>query len=290
MAGTPNEDDAPSAPETIYHYCGVESFFGIIRDKELWLSNCRFMNDYAEHVGMIKRVDDYLEGLSLGEPQDGFREALRSLMAVPMSPHVACFSSAGDVLSQWRAYADDGAGFAIGFSGAAIAGRCDDVQEKTRIMMSLLEVQYEPNGLFNSLCETIEKCLTDPEVANWEKNDLVPDAGRAVWLMAAVCKNGGFREEREWRIVTTPKVRLDETRTPTVKGGVSERRFRVKAGWIVPYFVLRFPGTAITEVRLGPKNYAREPETEMRQTLREFLETNGCSRGIRIKPSEATYR
>ncbi|WP_416152053.1 DUF2971 domain-containing protein [Pseudomonas sp. Bout1] len=26
-----------------------------------------------------------------------------------------CFSKAGDVLSQWRAYADDGQGYAIGF-------------------------------------------------------------------------------------------------------------------------------------------------------------------------------
>jgi len=29
---------------------------------------------------------------------------------------VACFSAADDLLSQWRAYADDGCGFAIGFN------------------------------------------------------------------------------------------------------------------------------------------------------------------------------
>ena len=62
MAGISNANDEPSVPVTIYHYCGVESFFGIITDKELRLSNCRFMNDYAEHVGMIRRADEYLRG------------------------------------------------------------------------------------------------------------------------------------------------------------------------------------------------------------------------------------
>lgn len=33
---------------------------------------------------------------------------------------ISCFSSSGDILSQWRAYADDGAGFSIGFKRAEL--------------------------------------------------------------------------------------------------------------------------------------------------------------------------
>ena len=104
-------------PVTIFHYCGVDSFFGIMRDKGIWLSHCRFMNDYAEYVGVLRRARDYLNGLTLSGPQLDFRNALQHLSTLTdESPYLACFSSEADLLSQWRAYADDGAGFAIGFS------------------------------------------------------------------------------------------------------------------------------------------------------------------------------
>ena len=289
MAGTPNEDDEPSVPKTIYHYCGVESFFGIIRDKELWLSNCRFMNDYAEHVAMIRRADEYLRGLALRGPQDGFRVALRHLMElVPQSPYLACFSSEPDLLSQWRAYAEDGAGFAIGFSTDALKHQCEDCMKEAGVHVSLWPVDYDPSRVFEFLCEKVRSYLANPAVADWRNNDLVGLARRDIWDIAAVSKNRGFREEREWRIVTPPKVTIDDEGGPVAHGGISDRRFHADAKWIVPYFVLKFSPTIVREVRLGPKNYAREREAL--DTLRDFLGANGYDRKIEIEPSEATYR
>ena len=104
-----------------------------------------------------------------------------------------------------------------------------------------------------------------------------------------MCKNAGFREECEWRIAMLPEVAIDDDYGPVEHHGVSERRFRVSVKSIVPYYVLKFPHTAITEIHLGPKNYARGEE--MRETLREFLRANGYDVGkIAIEPSEATYR
>lgn len=38
------------------------------------------------------------------------------MSAVPNTlPLISCFSKNGDLLSQWRAYAEDGKGFSIGF-------------------------------------------------------------------------------------------------------------------------------------------------------------------------------
>ena len=38
------------------------------------------------------------------------------MSAVPNTlPLIGCFSKNGDLLSQWRAYAEDGKGFSIGF-------------------------------------------------------------------------------------------------------------------------------------------------------------------------------
>ena len=54
-----------------------------------------------------------------------------------MEQFVSCFSADGDVLSQWRAYADDGHGFAIGFAPAEFA---------------ILQGEAIPNG---SICKMI---------------------------------------------------------------------------------------------------------------------------------------
>jgi hypothetical protein len=277
-------------PTTIYHYCGVNGFLGIVRERELWLSHCRFMNDYAEHVGILRQAHEYLQGLTLHGSQGEFRRALQHLSAlVQQSPYLACFSAEGDLLSQWRAYANDGAGFAIGFSRAAIKRLCDDREQATDCSLSLRQVSYDPSQASDMLRATIQRHLADPNVADWRKNTLVGLARAEIWALAAECKNRGFREEREWRIVMSPAITIDDKYGPVADRGVSDKRFRVSANGIVPYCVLQFPETAITEVRLGPKNYAREQET--RETLRELLRASGYDVSkIEIEPSEATYR
>lgn len=36
--------------ETLYHYCSVETFFNIIKNASLWLSDIEKSNDYEECV------------------------------------------------------------------------------------------------------------------------------------------------------------------------------------------------------------------------------------------------
>ena len=38
-----------------YHYCPLDAFLGIIRDREIWLTNIFCMNDSAEHY-WLRRV------------------------------------------------------------------------------------------------------------------------------------------------------------------------------------------------------------------------------------------
>ena len=161
-------------PTTIYHYCGVDGFLGIVRNRELWLTHCRFMNDYAEHIGMLTQAHEYLQGLTLYGPQDEFRNALEHLSGlVQQSPYLACFSSEGDLLSQWRAYANDGAGFAIGFSKDAIKRQCDDGGKAAGVGVSLQQVSYDASQSSDRLRATIQSYLTHPNVADWRKNTLV---------------------------------------------------------------------------------------------------------------------
>ncbi len=65
-------DDAMSDEHTIcYHYCGLDKFVSIVRDKKLRLCNLFHMNDAKEVSWLFdivsKRIDDLLAGPDDGE-------------------------------------------------------------------------------------------------------------------------------------------------------------------------------------------------------------------------------
>src|SRR3954471_19700573 len=110
----------------IYHYCSADTLRIIARDRTLRFSDATCLNDGEEIAWANRqleiaiqrivdrdRVDDTVPPVSKSflndfkEMMEGIRERNRHF--------VASFSTTGDSLSQWRAYADDGRGFAIGF-------------------------------------------------------------------------------------------------------------------------------------------------------------------------------
>ena len=55
--------DVPDTPDTIYHYCGVSGFHGILESKTLWMSDAYSMNDYTEHRLILDKAVEQLETL-----------------------------------------------------------------------------------------------------------------------------------------------------------------------------------------------------------------------------------
>ena len=112
-----------------YHYCGLESFVNIVRQKTLRLSNIFYMNDYKEVSWFFdiarKIIEEYVGDGSSGRSaqssgasseDDIAVSRLRVMLEREPFDHIyaACFSQKDDDLSQWRGYADDGRGVAIG--------------------------------------------------------------------------------------------------------------------------------------------------------------------------------
>lgn len=130
-------------PDTLYHYCGVSGFYGIITNNNLWLTDIYFMNDYMEHVWLIEKA--YKRLCEMRKTCD--KESIKSLLdrfPVGFPPYICCFTSEPDLLSQWRAYSDDGAGFAIGFSRKVLE---EQISHHTRdgIRILLSKVEYDEN-------------------------------------------------------------------------------------------------------------------------------------------------
>ena len=106
--------------------------------------------------------------------------------------------------------------------------------------------------------------------------------------LACICKNRGFREECEYRILMRPGLRHDgKTGKPVFDVRDVGSAFRLTRLGIVPYHVFSFPTNSITEITLGPKNYARQN----REALGSFLNSCGYSIDeVRITEAEATYQ
>ena len=283
---------ATTMPDVIYHYCDVQGFKGIIEGKGIWLSDVSYCNDYMEHNWLKAKYDSKIDFLRSHEPTD-FHDALAAEKANYREhlAFVSCFSTKGDVLSQWRAYADDGAGFAIGFDpryfklGSTLPTYGSDVS----ITCGLLPVCYDELGqsrLIEQVLDEYRKSLAispPPDVTAVAKACYLN-----LQMMSIFCKNPAFQEESEWRIVYRPSISRLGSGLKVV-GGHSDILFRTSKHNMVPYFKLSFAEITdikpVTEIIRGPKRCS----TDERVMLSWFLEKNGSSCGI-LKQSTASYR
>ena len=117
--------------ETVYHYCSVESFYSIISNKTLRLSDIGKSNDYMERRWLQQFIlettmEEYDKApFSIWFEYEGkeYRdhEAVEELMRYELKTmgqhwyddyitYAICFSERGDSLSPWRGYADGGSG------------------------------------------------------------------------------------------------------------------------------------------------------------------------------------
>jgi hypothetical protein len=276
----------------IYHYCSTSTFLTIISKRTMRFSDINFMNDSAEmhwaHHKFIQSInikDRRLEREFYDEV-----DTIIGRMQLINLPLVACFSQEGDILSQWRAYADDGAGVAIGFDAeamtklAGLAGRVVyDSEKQLDFFDSFLFIAYK---MWKSK-ESIHNGET--EFRNF------------VHLLAfnnCFIKNPAFSEEKEIRIVRATIVkRLDDhvwslndiggESTDSLSSAQQKVEYRAhKNGGIVSFIDLPLAGLGcnlIKEVVLGPKSTNNGTEVSM------ALNSCGFS-NFKIRHSLASYR
>ena len=257
----------PKPNDIFYHYCSVETFKAICENRTMRFGDINMMNDYGESqygytvfeaaATAILRDDKYKSMCSgIGKEFFDKVDEIISPMQLRLHPVVACFSKEPDVLSQWRAYADNGRGIAIGFAGATLKAT----------PVTVLEVKYDKK-------QQVEEMTAAP-LATYKQNiDIGNNFGanfqEACQLIAAWrfgYKNSSFAEEKEVRCLHALDVRLDEGHPRLVDaGGGSDGNikgekvnFRVRDGAIAAYVDLHIPKLQdvplIKEIWLGPRN------------------------------------
>jgi Protein of unknown function (DUF2971) len=281
-------------PEILFHYCSVETLLSILSDMTIRMSPLTSLNDYMEHSWLRKIAIDYINDLtrkrpnSILDPKDvvsDFLFAARLSLNVlkPVVPYCACFSSDGDVLSQWRAYASDAKGVAVGFRSASLP----DFDHT-----SLKAVVYDQQKHI-TIVDTLIREFTDELTDKKSKDDLQSHADDFyVQLLepSMYCKNPAFSEEKEWRIVHEPVfVDIPGTKKTLQIGPATRSGYRIRDDRLIRYldvqFDARFAEKTISELVLGPKN----PMSDDDETLKQLLQERGYGH-VTVRKSRATYR
>ncbi len=266
-----------------YHYCSVETFHKIIEFKKMWLSNSEYMNDKFESIWIDERVDEILNDIGDSIANDRIEKFKKLYDSIPSKNHYLCsFSKSGDILSQWRAYGNDGQGIAIGFNFA--------------LFPELLDIYSKSPGTINGKSSTHklgyeDVSYTDIMLTKYILNILRDENNfeneiPIIKELATLMKHPSFIEEKEIRLTYTPENNKHSMVDKSLER-LSEIKYRSLNHNLVSYYELNFDSKynslLIPKIILGPKCNIDKSE------LRGFL--NSCDfKDTEIKNSESSYR
>ncbi|GGD36233.1 hypothetical protein GCM10012288_07800 [Malaciobacter pacificus] len=267
----------------IYHYCNVESFRAIIQNKTLWLSSVYNLNDYKEIHWIKEKVLKKIEKNTTKNSFDKYSAFEKIYNQKLPNVYIASFSQGNDLLSQWRAYANDGHGVAIGFN-------TDYFKENRLITTSVvLYDESKQEELIDNILEPINLLDDNIDVKSTKFINICETVINDINNLSAKSKNELFKEEQEVRLIHSPTI-IDNpiNRQFVFKDNISQMKFRAVCGNLIPYFELKFEKMitktpAIVEIIKGPKNRFIDQEIKI------FLSINGFY-DVKIKKSKSSYR
>lgn len=278
--------------DIIYHYTDLNAFLSIIKNKKLWLSATNNLNDYYEVDWFLNKIHKKISTV-VNDKNHNFLDTYWQMLRRNLgTPYICSFSKNGDLLSQWRAYADDGYGVAIGFNKAYFNFKVElpsfsPCKDHT---IGITDVIYD-----ESIQDTIiERYISQlKEFDSFESaNEVVIKSVSHLARLSYASKNPAFAEENEVRIIHTPMVMGFEGDSKIgktiVHGNISEMQHRVSGKRITSFFELDISTgnndiPPISEIILGPKSKLSKYDIDT------LLSLNGFS-DAEYRTSIASYR
>ena len=279
--------DAAPPPATIYHYTNDLGLRGILETGRLWLSDIFSLNDPSELRHGFSHLVKILDTKAKGGPRESqlvaedFTRFLHDGLDKSAHFFVLSFSSIDDDLGQWRAYADNGRGYALGFDGKALEEAFIKASGVRIQNFSTFKVKYDDAeliALHERLIESMwhlislphDKSVPRDAINPYMKNLFVKLTMYAL-SAALLFKHRGYKNEEEFRFLQvfkadeTPPELMQRFRSDEV---VKYREFdwrRTAAGALKQIIVGpaadRHKGKRFAEDCLAAFNYGKVPVT-----------------------------
>ena len=219
-------------PKVLYHYAKTLSAISILESKEIRLSDIAKSNDYLEGFMLYPDILGVILSSYKAAPFEFKYEGCQNLDAIELllddtrsmldrrikehtsTNFVFCFSENGDLLSQWRAYADDGKGLCLGFDGRKMNEFC---KQNPNVLLFTKVYYLTPNDYVEYLKEVAKRGLEELRgmrrwiVEEMTQDDSSKDTDSLIgfnffgWLEYRIAESYAFKErhfseEKEWRL------------------------------------------------------------------------------------------
>lgn len=309
----------------VYHYCSLDSFNSILKHRSLRLTNILKSNDSmeiswicryyeAEFKKAYKNTSDLFKACISPERFRGyvklFADEFFDENYADFRYYVTCFSYQNDLLSQWRGYADDGRGAAIGFD-------LDVLKEITTVspeiskpsIVSLHKISYSEAEQREVVHQIVKELIAEIEEMLQKKREYSENAKNSqdckielldnvmscferkfmeLFQESVYMKNPFFREESEIRLCEfSPKQFLMGREVKLSQGAcLHNYSYYVRENQLISYVDFDFSDCfekLIREVVIGPKCLMSQRDMEF------YLVTLGLS-DCQVNKSQGTYR
>ncbi len=314
-----------SKNKVIYHYCSLDVFKLIIESASLRMTNISKSNDFDEiqyaydilsdviystykkeaRLRDIPYLDNIINNFDFG---DFFGNSMKESN---LTYYATCFSGNGDLLSQWRGYANDGNGIALGF----YKGVFEDFNSESNPMFG--DVIYDVDQLIvntkNYIKVQLDSLSQKAEASQSDYDNILLHLLSKSIYSSVFYKNPAFIEEDEKRFVYYPfgnilSLKKRTSHTDDISNYryfdrmleyfeheeryknfiISKPSYFIRQNQLISYFDISFSQIKpffLSEIILGPKTNLNDND------LRLFLLSNGYDLNfLNIRSSIAPYK
>ena len=258
----------------LYHYTTRAGLEGILRSGGLHATHRKDMNDKGEFAFARKRIDDLLvqigKRLDLPSAIESLARECRSNFErlLPQSEQssrgfCACLTVNRDQESQWRAYADDGKGFVLGFNLFDISlndRRQVEAGDPFLMCAPVIYDREQQEALISSLFELAILVMQNfKQVCSQKTEDLhaffkrvVPEVVVRLITFIDFFKHPNYQEEREMRMIVGGNYGAFDAQ---------DIKYRERDGVPFLFFNLRNPSNArlpLNDIIIGPNAVFRD--------------------------------
>ena len=278
---------------TLFHYCTVQTFHAVVSTGRVRLSSLRHANDETEGTLVAAAVARLATSALLPTVDIANLQERTKVLETQFDGMALCLSEEGDLLSQWRGYADDGRGVAIGLNRTHLDelirfSESTDGQDD-HFDIALYQAKYnetEHDAAIRPLFELLRSSHPIP-LERTAENEKLHNMIKRIEVLQGIrlsleafdlvysMKHRAFSEEREWRLLH----HFDWARS-TATG------YQPKHSRLVPYVELSLQSVSsppFSEVVLGPRH------TTPSDVIERFLEGHG-HKGVKVRKSLSPYR
>lgn len=249
-------------PKALYHYCGTDALIGILSSQHVWFTHVDYFHDYSEvkHGASLicSSIEEIRSNNPLSKKQNIFLEALLEKYQNPFKNFhsdifVSCFCEKPDVLSQWERFANQSAGYSLGFefTDSLKLGYTPGRMCGAWMLKVIYEEKHQNAIIQNSIKLFLEHLADEIDSKPYDSVNLFQNL---VGSLIYAFKNKFFSEENEWRIL------INLISTNGSNSFFEKIQFRNSNGRVVPYLQIRFiepslrdPYFPLREVWIGPR-------------------------------------